>query len=271
VGRILGGGALFLVLLVVAWSATAQASGAPAGFTESTVATGLRQPTAIAFLPDGGLLVTEKGGALKLVRAGSVSLLTTLPVCPEVSMGLLGIAVDPGFSANGHVYVYRTVAGAGGCGTEAGRFNRVGRLTLSGDAVVDGPVNLPFAVRTDNGQHNGGTLRVGIDGKLYLSTGDTGVGDFKGGGAKTLPGESANPFAQDLTELPGKVLRVNLDGSIPADNPFAGQAGARGEIFAYGFRNPFRFGIDPVTGLLWLGDVGQSTWEELNVIRRGGN
>jgi glucose/arabinose dehydrogenase len=250
--------------VALASSGTALAS-VPPGFTESTAATGLNQPTAIAFLPDGRMLVAEKEGALKSVRGTEVSTLTTLPVCTDTSMGLLGIAVDPSFGSNGFVYLYRTrPPPSGDCSTAQDRVNEVVRITLSGGTVVPGSARAIFSgIRTDNGQHNGGTLRVGLDDKLYVSTGDTGVGDFQH--------PPSNPFAQDLSELPGKVLRINLDGSVPSDNPFAGQLPTRPEIFAYGFRNPFRFGIDPVTGKLWLGDVGQSAWEEVDIIRPGGN
>ena len=247
--------------LALAVPAIADAS-VPSGFGASTVAAGLVQPTAIAFRPDGGMLVTEKGGALRLVRGSETVTLTSLPVCTDKSMGLLGVAVDPGFSLNGFIYLYRTrpVGNEGpGCPTEPGRVNEIVRLRLEGDRVAEGPVPIFTGIRTDNGQHNGGTLRIGLDGKLYVSTGDTGVGDFLPGGF-TPPGGSTNPFAQILGELPGKVLRIGLDGGIPADNPFVGVAGAREEVFAYGFRNPFRFGVDPVTGWLWLGDVGQNTW-----------
>ena len=120
-------------------------------------------------------------------------------------------------------------------------------------------------IRTDLGNHDGGCLRIGPDGKLYASVGDTGLGD------QVAPGDSTNPYAQDLNSLNGKILRLNLDGSIPADNPFAGQAGKRGEIFAYGFRNPFRFGFDPVTGSLWAADVGDLTVEEIDIVTSGGN
>jgi hypothetical protein len=113
-------------------------------------------------------------------------------------------------------------------------------------------------MRTHTGNHNGGTVRIGPDDKLYVSVGDTGLGD-----ESPNPGQAANPYAQDLNALEGKVLRLELDGSPAAGNPFIGQAGKRGEVWAYGFRNPWRFGFDPVTGLPWLGDVGQHTIEEL--------
>src|SRR6185369_17556674 len=109
---------------------------------------------------------------------------------------------------------------------------------------------LVTGIRTDNGNHDGGVVRIGPDGKLYVGVGDSGNGDNQGG-----PGSSTNPYAQDLSSLNGKILRVNLDGTIPSDNPFFNQVGKRGEIFAYGFRNPFRFAFDPTTGSLWLADV----------------
>ena len=259
-------GALALAIGLVS---PAAAPAAPAGYAETNVAVGLAEPTAIGFLPDGGLLVAEKGGALKLVRSGNVSTLRTFAVCTDKSMGLLGVLVDPAFASNGFVYVYRTRppgSNPANCGSATDRVNEVVRIRLAGDTVVPGSEQAIFTgIRTDNGQHNGGTLRIGADGKLYVSTGDTGLGDFPAG----PPGTSTNPFAQDLGELPGKILRLNLDGSPAAGNPFAATPGARPEVFAYGFRNPFRFGVDPETGRLWVGDVGQLKWEELNVVGPG--
>jgi glucose/arabinose dehydrogenase len=267
--------ALWLLFMIAGAVVPSGASATlPAGFSESTLVTGLTQPTAIAFLPDDGMLVAEKGGSLLQVRDGSVAVLANLAVCTDKSMGLLGVAVDPNFSSNGFVYTYRTKpAGNEGpsCPTESGRVNEVVRLRLEGDLAVGGPTAIFTGIRTDNGQHNGGALRVGPDSRLYVSTGDTGLGDFRPGGGTTPPGQSTNPFAQDLGELPGKVLRIGLDGGVPPDNPFVGVPGARPEVFAYGFRNPFRFGFDPATGSLWLGDVGENTWEELDIVHAGGN
>ena len=138
-------------------------------------------------------------------------------------MGLLGVAVDPNFTSNGFVYLYRTLNN-GNCASSAGRFNQVVRVTIGpGDTV--NPASLMVLVtgaQTDNGNHDGGCLRIGPDGKLYVGVGDTGLGDNQGG-----PGSSTNPYSQDLTVLMGKVLRINLDGTIPSDNPFVGQAPKR--------------------------------------------
>jgi glucose/arabinose dehydrogenase len=254
-----------VVLLVLASSA--QAGTPPSDFSESTVASGLTQPVAIAFLPDGRLLVTEKGGALKLVSGGSTTTLVTIPVCTASEMGLLGVAVDPSFSgSSGFIYLYRSAPSATGCASSTGRFNQVVRVTMTNGTVDIASLSvLLTGIVTDGGNHDGGTLRIGPDGKLWASVGDSGIGD--GGN----PGESTNPYSQDLGSLNGKMLRLELSGAPAAGNPFIGTPGARGEIYAYGFRNPFRFGFDPATGKAWVGDVGQSTLEELDVVQPGGN
>ena len=120
-------------------------------------------------------------------------------------------------------------------------------------------------IATDGGNHDGGGLRIGPDGKLWASVGDSGIGDFGN------PGDSTNPYAQDLGSLNGKILRLELSGAPAAGNPFIGTPGPAGEIYAYGFRNPFRFGFDATTGKAWVGDVGQATLEEVDLIQAGGN
>src|SRR5437016_4265520 len=253
-------------LIIVLLAPLAARAGTPAaGFDDTSVIASLNQPTAIAFLPDGRMLVTLKGGDLLRVDGGVATTLTTIPVCTAAEMGLLGVAVDPNFDTNGFVYLYRTKAGPSGCGSSTARFNQVVRVMVSGN-TAGSLVELLDGIQTDNGNHDGGGLRIGPDGKLYVGVGDTGLGDNNGG-----PGTSTNPYAQDLAHLEGKVLRLNLDGSIPADNPFVGNALARHEIFAYGFRNPFRFGFDPATSALWVGDVGDLTIEELDIVVAGGN
>jgi glucose/arabinose dehydrogenase len=236
------------------------------GFTDTPVVSGLSQPTALAFLPSGNMLVTEKGGALVLAAGDTRSVLVTVPVCTDSEMGLLGVAVDPDFQSNGFVYLYRTKPGPDGCNSSVGRFNQVVRVKMVGDSVDPGTLTeLLSGIRTDAGNHDGGGLRVGPDRKLYVSVGDAGLGDVDGLGLST------NPYAQDLGALEGKILRLELDGTPASGNPFLGQPGARGEIYAYGFRNPFRFGFDPVTGELWAGDVGQDSYDELDIVVAGGN
>jgi glucose/arabinose dehydrogenase len=257
---------LLLLLGAVILASPARAGVPASGFVETVFQGALNTPVAIAFLPDGRMLIAEKGGALKLSDGSSVSTLITIGVCNSVEMGLLGVAVDPNFSSNGFIYLYRTDNSAG-CGSATGRFNQVVRVTMGpGDTVNPASlVVLLTGIRTDLGNHDGGVLRIGPDGKLYVGVGDTGLGD------QVAPGASTNPYAQDLNALNGKVLRLNLDGTVPGDNPFAGQVGKRGEIFAYGFRNPFRFGFDPMTGHLWVADVGDLTVEEIDIVTSGGN
>ena len=255
-----------IALAFLTLAGTAHAGTPISGFTDTQVVGSLSTPTAIAFLPDGRLLVAEKGGALKLVTSGVASTLVNIPVCPGSEMGLLGIALDPAFASNGFIYLYRTNP-VNGCASATGRFNEVVRVTMVSDAINIGSLSvLLTGIRTDNGNHNGGVLRTGPDGKLYVGVGDTGLGDNVGG-----PGSATNPYAQNQNALEGKILRLNLDGTIPADNPFVGQVGKREEIFAYGFRNPFRMGFDPQSGKLWVADVGDLTVEEIDVVTSGSN
>jgi glucose/arabinose dehydrogenase len=256
-----------LALLAGAGAPVARAGTPTPGFDDVAVVSGLSSPTALAFLPNGrDMLVTEQGGGLKLVSGGAATTLATIPVCTASEMGLLGVAIDPGFSGNGFVYLYRTNPGPTGCGSSSGRFNQVVRVTMSGGTVDIGSLTVLLSgIQTDNGNHDGGGLRIGPDGKLWASVGDTGLGD------SGPPGASTNPYAQDLGSLNGKILRLELSGAPAAGNPFIGQMGKRPEIYAYGLRNPFRFGFDPLTGKAWMGDVGQSTIEELDIVAPGGN
>lgn len=269
---------LALVLSFLVFVPTAHAGTPVTGFTDTLVAGGFAAPTAMAFLPDGSILVTEKGSggtstagsaALKMISGGTVITVTTIPVCTNSEMGLLGVAVDPNFNSNGFVYLYRTAPDTGNsCADSVGRYNGVVRITLSGGAYVPGSLTQlqpgVLQMRTDGGNHDGGGLRIGPDNKLYVSVGDTGIGD---GGP---PGSSTNPYSQDINALEGKVLRLELNGAPASGNPYIGVSG-RDEVFASGLRNPYRFGFDPQTGSLWLGDVGQSTVEELDIIQSGGD
>jgi glucose/arabinose dehydrogenase len=223
------------------------------GFTETVVASGLANPTAMAFAPDGRLFVTEQGGRLRVIKNG-VLLATpfvTLTVNSSGERGLLGVAFDPNFAANQFVYVYYTA-------TTPNLHNRISRFTANGDvAVVGSEVTIldlnPLSSATN---HNGGAIHFGEDGKLYAAVGD----NANGGNAQTL------------TNLLGKILRLNADGSIPTDNPFFGQAtGVNRAIWALGLRNPFTFSIEPVTARMFVNDVGESTWEEINEGVAGSN
>jgi glucose/arabinose dehydrogenase len=268
-----------VVALVMGLTAPRLWAGTPAAdFDEADAVSGLSIPTAIAFLPDGRMLVTQLSGELFLVAGGVATLLTTIDVCLlpayfEGETGLLGIAVHPDFPADRSIYLYRTKRGTSEefCGLFSfgpEPVNEVVRVKLEDDGTVDAASLevLLTGLRVPQGFHNGGVLRIGPDRKLYVGVGDTYEGDQEG-----PPGTSANPYAQDLGSLEGKILRLELDGSAPLDNPFVGQGGARGEVFAVGFRNPWRMGFDPVTGRLWVGDVGEETIEEIDIVVAGGN
>src|SRR5262245_45665165 len=257
---------ILLVLLTSAVLALPALAGNPEpGWTDQPYVPGLTVPTAIAFLPDGRLLITEKAGALRMWDGSSLTTLGTIPVCSTIEMGLLGVAVDPSFASNGFVYLYRPHQGSSPPCGGTGRVNEVVRVTVSGGSFGS-LTTLLTGARTDNGNHDGGALRIGPDGKLYVGVGDTGNGDNVG-----CPGSASNPYAQDMNAIEGKILRINLDGTIPSDNPFFGQAGARGEIFARGFRNPFRMSFDPLTGNLWVADVGDLAFEEISIVTAGNN
>jgi glucose/arabinose dehydrogenase len=246
------------VLGLAAALVAARAAGLPDGFTDSAYVSGLNFPTAIAFTPDGRLLVGEKSGALRVVKNGTLldAPFVQLSVTDNFERGLVGLAVDPHFAENGYVYVYYTT-GPNSKNAPPTPKNRVSRFTAGGDTAVAGSETILLDhIPSDAGIHNAGCLRFGEDGKLYVSIGD---------------GGTFHERSQDLGSLSGKILRLNPDGTIPNDNPFVGQAGKRPEIYCYGFRNPFRFCIRPGTNTLYIGDVGEATWEELDVSTPGGN
>jgi glucose/arabinose dehydrogenase len=233
-----------LVLLSMA-AATREAT-LPAGFTETQVASGLSAPTAFAFAPDGRLFVSQQAGQLRVIKNGSLlpTPFLTVPVDSSGERGLLGIAFDPNFASNQFVYVYYTV-------NTTPRFNQVSRFTANGDLAMVGSetVILQLDNLSSATNHNGGSLHFGPDGKLYISVGEN--------------ANSAN--SQSLTTVLGKVLRLNADGTIPSDNPFlSSTTGKNRAIFALGVRNPFTFAFQPGTSRMFINDVGENTWEEIN-------
>lgn len=249
---------VFALLLLVAGGVGA-AAAPPAvatpqpGFRQHTVVSGLSAPTSMAFAPDGRLFVTEQGGTLRVVA--NDQLLATpflsLNVDSNGERGLLGVAVDPQFPSNHYIYVYYTVP-------TAPEHNRVSRFTADGNVAVPGServlMNLdPLSSATN---HNGGALHFGPGGRLYVAVGENANG--------------AN--SQTLTNRLGKMLRINPDGSIPTTNPFYHQAqGPNRAIWAMGLRNPFTFAFQRGTGRMFIDDVGQSSWEEVDIGKAGAN
>lgn len=225
----------------------------PSGFTETLVASGLASPTAMAFAPDGRLFICEQGGRVRVVKNGSLlpSPFVALPVHSAGERGLLGVAFDPDFTSNQYVYVYYTA-------TSPTYHNRISRFTASGDVAAAGSELVLLDLDPLSGalNHNGGALHFGPDGMLYAAVGDNANG----------------VNAQSLANLHGKILRLNRNGSIPTDNPFYSvAAGKNRAIWALGLRNPFTFSIDPVTSAMFVNDVGEGEWEEVNEAAAGAN
>jgi glucose/arabinose dehydrogenase len=240
---------------VLAAPALAAATTLPTGFTETNVATGLTSPNSFVFTPDGRIFVCQQTGQLRVVDASGTLLPTpfvSLTVSSSGERGLLGVEIDPNFATNQFVYVYYTA-------TTPNIHNRVSRFTANGNVALAGSevILLDLTPLSSATNHNGGAVHFGADGKLYISSGENANG--------------AN--AQDRTNLLGKILRINADGSIPTDNPFFNDPtpGVRKEIWAYGFRNPWRFTIQPGTGAIFIADVGEVTWEEVDIGVAGGN
>jgi glucose/arabinose dehydrogenase len=258
--RTLGGPLLVVVVCALLASIVAvlafppsDARGAatlPPNFAHSRVVGGLAGPTAMDFAPGGRLFVAEQRGTLRVVKADG-TLATFLDIAGKVDSagerGLLGVAFDPAFPNNRYVYLYYTREAT--ASTPA--HNRVVRVTADGNRAIAGSEKLIFRLnklsRATN--HNGGAIHFGEDGKLYVA-----VGDNANGGN-----------AQSLRTLKGKMLRINKDGTLPRGNPFYGRvAGRNRAIWALGLRNPFSFAIQPLTSKMFINDVGQSTWEEID-------
>jgi glucose/arabinose dehydrogenase len=241
-----------IVFLLYSLSFSASAATLPSGFIETTLASGIASPTAMAIAPGGPIFVCSQTGALRVIKNG-VLLTTpfvTLSVDSVGERGLLGVALDPHFTLNHYIYLYYTVPGNPS-------HNRVVRLTANGDVVLPGSRVIlleldPLSTATN---HNGGALHFGADGNLYIAVGDN--------------AEGSN--SQNLSNLLGKILRIVPDGTIPSDNPFVQSTTARHEIWAFGLRNPFTFAFRGTTNLMYINDVGQSTWEEIDLGLAGAN
>lgn len=252
------------------------------GFRLEDALTGLGPVTDVGFLPDGRLVVTAKDGSVSIgAPGGAAREVGRFPVDVESEKGLLGVAVDPAFAVSRRVFFYYSRSDEAG-GTDLDRHRVVSVRLGAGDELEAEAVLLAGLRGPEN--HDGGALEIGPDGRLYVGVGDTGCNSGQAPEPLYTP---TNWFATCLTNANGKILRVGLDGEIPADNPLASTpavtacgdrcgdpisaaTGApRPEIWAWGFRNPWRFAFDPATGLLWVGDVGEVTWEELSIVERG--
>ena len=252
--------ALFATILVALVFPARDARGAatlPANFAPSRVVGGLVNPTAMDFAPDGRLFVAEQRGVLRVLKADG-TLTTFLDISDNVDStgerGLLGAAFDPAFPDNQYVYLYYTREAT----ATNPAHNRVVRVTADGNRAVAGSEKLILRLNNLSSatNHNGGAIHFGEGGKLFVAVGDNADGDN----------------AQFLSTLKGKMLRINKDGTIPPGNPFYERAaGINRAIWALGFRNPFSFAVQPQTGKMFVNDVGQSTWEEIDRGAAGAN
>jgi glucose/arabinose dehydrogenase len=222
--------------------------------TLAPVVKGLKEPTFVVGPPDGSkrLFLLEREGRIRVADASGVLNPTPfLDVSDNTSTsteeGMLGLAFHPQFTQNGYVYVDYTSRDAN---------VQVVRYTVSPsqpDQVDPGTAQTVMTISKRSKYHNGGTLAFGPDGFLYISVGD----------------DEQSEQAQSLANLYGKILRIDVNSdqpyAIPPSNPFVNKEGARGEIWAYGFRNPWRFSFDRATGDMWIGDVGDARWEEVDL------
>ena len=229
----------------------------PSGFSETRIGAAIPRTTSMTLAPDGRIFVSEQDGDLRVIKNG------TLLSTPFVSVttantgerGLIGTAFDPQFATNRYIYAFYTHDNNG---TIRNRVSRFTASTSNPDRAEAGSETVIFETDAlgSSDWHNGGSLHFGPDGKLYISVGENNVGSN----------------AQTLTKVLGKMLRINPDGTIPSDNPFYNQTTGRNRaIWAMGFRNPFTFAFQPVTGRMFINDVGGTKFEEINEGVAGAN
>jgi glucose/arabinose dehydrogenase len=236
--------------------ATVGSVGLPPGFEDRPAAAGLVLPTSMSFSPDGRLFVCEQPGILRVIERGLPRAKPFLKVraVPAGEAGLLGVAFHPDFPRTPLLYAFYTAA-------TPLPINRLSRFRVVDDAAdPESEAVLMEIAPNPTLIHNGGALHFGPDGKLYMAVGD----------------HVQLPRAQALDGALGKILRMEPDGTVPLDNPFATFApvGAGQATFALGLRNPFTFAIEPETGRIYANDTGSDqpfSWEEINEIVPGGN
>ena len=232
--------------------APAPAIGSRVEVTE--VASGLEVPWALAFLPDGRMLVTERVGRLRHVSPDG-TLSEPIAGVPEVwangQGGLLDVALAPDFEQSRMIYL--SYAEGGGEGGRAG--TALGRGRLEGDRIADWQVIFRQEPKLSQGGHFGSRIVFDGQGHLYLALGEN----------------NERPTSQKLDHLQGKVVRLNLDGSVPSDNPFVGREDARPEIWSYGHRNQQGAALHPATGFLWTSEHGPRGGDEVNIPQPGKN
>lgn len=218
------------------------------------VASGLDHPWGLAFLPSGQMIVTEREGAVRLVSPEG-NLGRPLKGVPRVNNsgqgGMLDVVLDPEFDKNNLIYLSYSEPGSGGSGTAVAR----ARLDIARNNLSDLVVLFRQMPKSLSGRHYGSRLVFARDGKLYITLGERGERDR----------------AQDFSINRGQVVRINRDGSIPADNPFVDKVGYRPEVWSYGHRNPQGAALHPTTGDLWTVEHGARGGDEVNIPKAGKN
>ena len=279
-----------LLVAVLAFARPAEAVPTlPPNFTDELV-TPIDRPMAMAFVPDGRILIARFPGVVRLYKNGSLdpvaepALTISVKTCSDGERGLMSVAVDPQFDSNHYVYLYYTFKNNGSTcptGSNTSPVNRVSRFVLGNNDKIDPASetvlidNIPAPAQ----YHVGADLQFGKDGYLYISTGDGGC-DWQPPGSCL----GANDAARDQHVLLGKVLRITRDGAIPATNPFQGAGTARcngtgrttapnkcQETYAWGLRNPYRLAPDmnSPTTRMFINDVGELKWEEVDLLTAG--
>ena len=243
----------YLSLLVLLCSLTGVTAVSAQTYKIETLAEGLTNPWSIAFMPNGEMLVTERDGYLRSIRDDQLNPVALRGV-PEVFVGgqggLFDIVIDPDYSRTGYIYLSYAH------GVQKSNATRVARARLEENQLVDLEVIFSVEPMKDTPHHFGARMAWLPDRTLLITTGD---------------GFDFREKAQALDSLLGKTVRINPDGSIPADNPFVGRADARPEIWSYGHRNPQAIVRDSVSGTIWLHEHGPRGGDELNIIKAGNN
>ena len=242
----------FLRVLIILLILTPSPSLADDSFKVHTITDGLEHPWALAFLPDGRMLVTERPGRLRIIENGK---LNPVPIkgLPSITAqgqgGLLDITLHPDYANNGWLYLSYSEPGHGGLGTA------VARAKLDGMKLKDTEVIFRLQPKSRGGRHFGSRLVFDRENFLYITVGDRGD----------------RPRAQRLDDHAGSVIRLRDDGRIPADNPFVKNKNSKAEIYSYGHRNPQGMMLHPETGELWIHEHGPQGGDEINLIQPGRN
>ncbi len=240
-------GVLVVAAMLPLWGSPSLAQGIPPGYQESVAVSGLVQPVTFDWDPDGALWIGTRTHAVWIFDQGQLTQVASLDGSLSGEQSLGALRLDPDFASNGHAWIYYT-------GPAPAR-NRLSRFTFDGATLIDETIMVE-GPELQSDIHNGGCLAFGADGSIYLGMGDDSLGTLT---------------AQDPFDLRGAILRVLPDGSPAPGNPFADGAAGDPRVWATGFRNPYRCSIQDETDNLFIGDVGSSSYEEIDIGVAGGN